>query len=98
MSVWDGHIIPHLLKDSPTDRVFATLWHLKKNAYANSTIKAVGKRLRHLSKHCNLGNPEQVKGFIALKRCSNAYKESLVEAYDYYCQANRINWKKPFFC
>lgn len=85
------------MRDSPKDKVFATLWYLKKNAYADSTIEAVGKRLRHLAKYGNLDNPEQIKGFVATKNCGNAYKESLVETYDYYCQANGINWKKPFY-
>jgi len=53
------------LRDSPKDKVFATLWHLKKNAYAGSTIEAVGKRLHHISELCDLSNPEQAKGFIA---------------------------------
>ena len=70
---------------------------MKKEAYADSTIRAVGKRLRHLQKHCSLNNAEIVKGFIAQKDCSNAFKESLVEAYDLYCRANKIEWNKPFY-
>ncbi|GEM_PF-6457920 len=70
---------------------------MKKNAYADTTIKATGKRLKHLERNCNLENPEQVKGFIANKQCSNAYKETLTETYDYYCQANGISWDKPFY-
>jgi integrase len=70
---------------------------MKKEAYAESTISAVGKRLRHLSKSCLLDNPEFVKGFIAEKGCSPAFKESLVEAYDLYCRANGIAWGKPFY-
>ena len=60
LSVWDGFIIPHCTGASPTNQVFSTLWFLKKNAYAETTIEAVGKRLRHLEKHCVLGEPEQV--------------------------------------
>lgn len=77
--------------------MFETLWHLKKEAYADSTIKAVNKRLKHLDRHCNLDDPENVKGFIASKKCSNGYKESLTETYDYYTQANSIKWNKPFY-
>jgi len=97
MSVWDGYIIPHVESDSPTNKVFATLWYMKKEAYADSTIRAVGQRLKHLAKHCNLGSSELVKGFIAQKNCSNAFKESLVEAYDLYCRAHKIEWSKPFY-
>jgi len=70
---------------------------MKKNAYADSTIRAVGQRLKHLAKHCNLDSSELVKGFIAEKSCSNAFKESLVEAYDLYCRAHKIEWSKPFY-
>jgi integrase len=70
---------------------------MKKNAYADSTIEAVYKRLKHLSKYCNLDNPENVKVFIASKQCSNGFKESLIEAYAIYCKANNISWNKPFY-
>jgi hypothetical protein len=70
---------------------------MKKNAYADTTIKATGKRLKHLKRNCDLNNPEEIKGFIANKQCSNAYKETLTEAYDHYCQANEITWNKPFY-
>lgn len=68
---------------------------MRKNAYEETTIKATGKRLRHLERHSNLNIPEQVKGFIATKQCSNGHKESLTEAYNHYCNANGITWKKP---
>ena len=70
---------------------------MKKNAYADTTIKAVGQRLAHLARKCFLGDAESVKGFIAEKDCSMAFKESLVEAYDLYCKANGIAWGKPFY-
>jgi hypothetical protein len=70
---------------------------MKKNAYAYTTIKATGKRLKHIERNCNLDKPEQVKGFIATKQRSNAYKESLTEAYNHYCNANGIIWNKPFY-
>jgi len=70
---------------------------MKKEAYAESTTQAVGKRLKHLAKRCALDNAEIVKGCIAEKDCSAAFKESLVEAYDLYCRANGIVWGKPFY-
>jgi integrase len=70
---------------------------MKKNAYADSTIKAVNKRLKHLERYCNLENPENVKGFVASKNCSNGFKESLIESYEYFTQANNIEWSKPFY-
>ena len=70
---------------------------MKKEAYAESTIEYTGKRLRHLKRNCNLENPEDVKAFIAQKNCTNAYKESLIEAYALYCKAHQIEWNQPFY-
>jgi integrase/recombinase XerD len=70
---------------------------MKKEAYAESTINAVRKRLLYLAKNCLLDQPEVVKGFVAEKECSNAFKETFVEAYNLYCRANDIVWKKPFY-
>ena len=47
---------------------------MEKEAYVDLTIEAVGKRLEHLARNCNLNNPEDVKGFIANKNCSMAFK------------------------
>ena len=49
------------------------LWFMKKNGYADTTIKATGKRLRHLQKNCNLQDSEDVKGYIANKECITAF-------------------------
>jgi len=70
---------------------------MKKEAYADSTIEYTGKRLRHLERNSNLADPESVKAFIAQKNCTNAYKESLIEAYALYCKANKIQWEQPFY-
>jgi len=70
---------------------------MKKEAYADTTIKATTKRLRYLQRNCNLQNPENVKTYIANKQCSNAYKESLIEAYDIYMRTIEQTWNKPFY-
>ena len=70
---------------------------MKKNGYADTTIKAASKRLKHLQKNCNLQNPEQVKGFIANKQCSNGHKESLIEAYAIQMKSINKTWQKPFY-
>jgi len=46
------------------DKVFGALWMLKKEAYAELTIEAVGKGIKHIAKHVDLDDPEAVKGFI----------------------------------
>jgi hypothetical protein len=47
------------------ERIFNTLWTLKKNGYSEATLKAKGERLRYLAKHVNLDDPEAVKEHIA---------------------------------
>jgi len=70
---------------------------MKKNAYADSTIKATAKRLKSLQRNCNLKDPEDVKGYIADKKCSNAYKETLIETYDLLMKSINQQWNKPFY-
>jgi len=70
---------------------------MKRNAYADSTIKATSKRLKHLQKNCNLTKPEQVKTFIANKKCGNAFKECLIETYDLLMRSIGLKWEKPFY-
>jgi integrase len=70
---------------------------MKRNAYADSTIKATAKRLKHLQKHCDLTQPEEVKTFIANKDCSNAFKECLIETYDFLMRSLGLEWNKPYY-
>ena len=70
---------------------------MKKEAYADSTIKGVGKKLRHLKKYSNLCDPESVKTYIANKTCTNGYKESLIEAYAILMRSINQEWKQPFY-
>jgi integrase len=72
------------------------LW-MKKEAYEESTIKATAKRLKHLQRNCTLANPEIIKTYIANKKCSNSYKECLIETYDIYMRSINQQWNKPFY-
>ncbi|MCW3980275.1 MAG: tyrosine-type recombinase/integrase [Candidatus Bathyarchaeota archaeon] len=91
---------PTEITASPTHKgiqIANVLWYMKKNAYADTTIRATGKRLRHLQNNCNLTDPEDVKGYIANKQCSTAYKETLIEAYDRLMRSINQEWTKPFY-
>jgi integrase len=72
------------------------LW-MKSNAYEPTTIKRVGKELRHLQRNCNLSSPESVRAYIASKQCSNARKENLVESYAVVIRSLKLNWNQPFY-
>jgi integrase len=72
------------------------LW-MKRNAYEESTIKKVAKLLRHLQRNANTAEPEEVKMYIAKKKCSNGHKENLVEAYAIYIRSEGLTWNQPFY-
>ena len=55
------------------------------------------KRLKLLSKVGNLDNPEQIKNLICTYQCTEAFKELLTNAYDYYVKFNGYSWIKPRF-
>jgi hypothetical protein len=63
-----------------------------KNAYEQTTIKQVTKRLKRLTNTCDTTNPEAVKAYIASLKVSNAYKESLIETYAIYMRSINQQW------
>ena len=87
---------PALLQEPFSDGniVNVLLW-MKKQGYAESTIRNTGKRLRALSGLCDLADPERVKEVIARKECSEGYKRNLVNEYIYYLKAHGLSWEKP---
>jgi integrase len=71
---------------------------LKKQGYAESTLKAYDSRLRMLAKHVSLDVPDAVKAFVATRNTwSNAFKESVCKSYDQYVRMNGLGWKRPFY-
>jgi hypothetical protein len=86
---------PDIRTPSPTI-INVMLW-MKRNAYEDTTIKATAKRLKHLQKNCTLADPEIIKTFVANKKCGNAFKESLIEAYAIYIRSIGQTWNQPFY-
>ena len=70
--------VDNTASQSDMNIVNVMLW-MRKNAYADTTIKATGKRLRSLQRNCNLKDPENVKGYIANKKCTNGFKETMLQ-------------------
>jgi integrase len=77
--------------------VLNTLLKLKSLGKTESTLKFVSNRLKYLQRYTDLDNPEKVNLFIANKQCSEAYKQTLVKAYNYYTKINNIPYIKPSF-
>jgi hypothetical protein len=69
---------------------------MKKDGYAEGTIKSTGKRLRMMNRRgVNLDNPEAVKEYLATKESSNGYKEVICDAYARYGKYNGLEWTRP---
>jgi len=83
------------LRSSFEGKIISTLLYLKKLGLAESTLRATSYRLSYMSRSVNLDDPEEVKGFIANKRCGASYKHDLVKAYQYYVKVNGLTWEKP---
>ena len=77
------------------ERVFTTVWEMRKDGYADSTMKATSRRLRMIAKSVSLDDPDAVKGYFATKTGKPSYKEGLADAYDRYCRYNGLSWRKP---
>ena len=91
LSVWDGDIIPRQLNSITPNlniNIPNALLYMKKKAYADSTIHAVGNRLKHLVKYCNLNSPELVKG----EKLSEKLAKLRTKSY----QANVYDFKKKY--
>jgi integrase len=77
-------------------KVFNVLWEMKKDGYAESTIKSTGKKLRMMAREgVNLDDPDAVKECIAAKNGSNGYKEVLCDVYDRYVEYHGLVWRRP---
>ena len=78
-------------------KILNTLLKLKSLGKTESTLRFVSDRLKYLSRHVDLDDPEMVNVFIANRECSEAYKETLVKAYVHYARFNNIPYVKPSF-
>jgi len=81
------------------ERIFQVVWRLKTEGYAERTLAGFSKRLKFLAKRVgDLDNPDVVKGFISAQRgWGNAYKETMVNAYNHFVNAFDLSWKKPIY-
>jgi hypothetical protein len=77
------------------EEIFKTLWGMKQDQLAESTIKPTARRLRHIAKFVNLNNPHEVTNFLANKKGKNSYIEALAHVYLRYVKYNGLEWNKP---
>jgi hypothetical protein len=72
------------------------IW-MRKEAYEEGTIKRVLKELKHIIKNCDSRKPEEVKLFIANKKCEAGRKQNLIEAYACVIHSLGLTWEQPFY-
>ena len=89
-------------------KIANTLINLKLDGRTNeTTIKRIEARLTRLAQNCDLDNPKDVKLYLAEmkvkdkhgkeKKADNQTKNKYASAYNHYCIANNINWRKPYY-
>ena len=79
-------------------KIVEYLWHLKKQGYAESTVKVWTQKLKELArKGANLLDPESVKYVMASHNWSNAYKLCLVCAYQHFVKMLGMSWEPPSY-
>ena len=61
------------------------------------TAKTYVKRLGRIAKIADLNDPVKIKTLICTWQSSEAYKELLTNAYDYYVSMKGYSWEKPRF-
>jgi integrase len=84
--------------------IINTLLKATKEAKAQNTIHVLSQILPQLSRKTNLTEPEQVKAYIAnatnektKQPLSNATKNKLCNAYEWFTKTNGIQYMKPYF-
>lgn len=77
--------------------LFQVAYQLKKEGRKDSTISIIGRKLRYLSKHVDLNQPEKVKEYIANLKSSDGHKDNLIDCYSHYCHFYNIQWVKPHY-
>jgi integrase len=85
--------------DDQKSLIFEFAWWMKKQGYAESTIKGRVKLLRVMSKRgADLNDPETVKSVIAQQeKWSPARKEGAVLAYSTILKMTGKKWNPPFY-
>jgi integrase len=74
------------------------LWWMKKQGYAQSTIKGRIKLLKRLLRlGANLYDPESIKEVIAKQEWSESRKANAVDAYTSFLQMHGENWSPPMY-
>lgn len=77
-------------------KIVEFLWYLKKQGYAESTIRTYVHLIKLFDKRgANIFDPESVKKIIAIQDWSKARKNNAVKAYSLFLKMQGLTWEKP---
>jgi len=79
------------------EKILEYAWHLKKEGRSEETISSRVRRLKALSKYCNLLDPESAKEALAKLSWRRNSKASAVIALKDFYKFLGINWKPPSY-
>ena len=84
--------------------VINTLIKARSEGLSEHTLQSYSQNLSQLSRKTNLSNPTEVKAYISTaknektkKSLSNASKNKLCQAYEWFTKANELKWEKPYY-
>jgi integrase len=77
------------------DKILQYAWWLKKKGRSEATIKSRVRRLKGLSKHCNLMDPEAVKETLAKLSQKNSTKAITTSVYTNFLKCFGLTWEPP---
>lgn len=79
--------------------IYNTIDGMLKDQLAEATIKETVRKLKMMSKECNLNNPDNVLVYLAKKasKSEGNYTETLANCYNRYTRYNGLKWEMPFF-
>ena len=88
---------PHrtLLRHDCENLIINALIKLKSEGLAEGTLRTTSYKLIFLNKLCDLTKPQEVKFCIANLKVANSYKQSLINAYNYFAVIYNIEWNRP---
>jgi integrase len=92
---FNSRSVHHLVNSVHSEKIFNALWCMKKDRFAETTIRVTDRRLRMMDRAVDLDDPERVRDYLGKKQGKNSYIEGLADAYNRYDRYNGITWSKP---
>lgn len=70
---------------------------LQNEGRTDGTLKAHNVRLKLISKHADLDNPDTVTQYVTRMKTGNNYKIAMIRTYIQYCKYYNLTWNPPHY-